>query len=220
MITLAIDTSSNHINITLANQTTILAYKSKKTSDTAEELATIIKQVLLHAKINYDQINYLGIINGPDSFTSIRAALAFGLALSFNSKIQATSVSLIELISYRLPSFVQDYSKAYVVIESFRTNFAYLQAFDRNNEYLTEPNIYSYEQIREIAKKEKQNNSIIWSGNAVKNIFQIFSHSMQNHIILPSFTKKVRGFYLCKYTENKIKKGKKTTLEPLYINIS
>lgn len=104
----------------------------------AEELALSVKNVLDEAKIDFSDVELLGVCVGPGSFTGVRASIAFARALALGNKnLKITGVSAFEVYAEMLNVEKRSVYNA-VIIETKREDF-YFQLFDDKLNKLTEP---------------------------------------------------------------------------------
>jgi len=104
----------------------------------AEELALSVKNVLDGAKIDFSDVELLGVCVGPGSFTGVRASIAFARALALGNKnLKITGASAFEVYAKMLNVEKRSVYNA-VIIETKREDF-YFQLFDDKLNKLTEP---------------------------------------------------------------------------------
>ena len=104
----------------------------------AEELALSVENVLDEAKIDFSDVELLGVCVGPGSFTGVRASIAFARALALGNKnLKITGASAFEVYAKMLNVEKRSVYNA-VIIETKREDF-YFQLFDDKLNKLTEP---------------------------------------------------------------------------------
>lgn len=90
MAILAFDTSTKVLSITLAQRKKILVqYRLNINYTHSEYLLPLIDDAIKIAKLSKEDIEYIGVVKGPGSFTGLRIGLAVakGLNLSLRSKL-------------------------------------------------------------------------------------------------------------------------------------
>jgi tRNA threonylcarbamoyladenosine biosynthesis protein TsaB len=162
MYTLVFDTTGNGVALALYQDGKQLQ-KIEKTMEfgQAEVLAVAVKELLDTAKINFEDVDLLGVCTGPGSFTGVRAGLAFARGLALGSpKLKITGVSAFEVYAQMLEENSRAFYNA-VVIETKREDF-YFQLFDKNLNKLSEPMALTRESI--VDKLKNRQTSFIGDG--------------------------------------------------------
>lgn len=73
-----------------------------ETSNAAQDLIPIIDTLLQRNRLGLSDVNRIGLLNGPGSFTSIRIVIATALGLQTGSNIQIYPFRLDQLLSGEL----------------------------------------------------------------------------------------------------------------------
>lgn len=210
---LAFDTSNNTASVAISEGQNILAYNEElRPSMQAERLLPMIEDTLAYSGLSYQQIDYLGVINGPGSFTGIRIGLAAAQGILLPTKIKGTAVTTFEMAYFRACMQVKIYHKIIVIINAYRAQL-YTQIFDRGGNS-SKALLIDCNAMIELLSKE--NYPITLVGNGIEIIYDQIKH-LPNIIVLPRFTK-VKALHICRYIDNKILKGSPLSpLEALYI---
>jgi tRNA threonylcarbamoyl adenosine modification protein YeaZ len=85
----------------------ISEYASKSANKHVEELCSIVLQTLKQAKISFQELQHIFVIDFPGGYTSLRIGISFANALKFIIKKRITAISKFDIISgirnYKLP---------------------------------------------------------------------------------------------------------------------
>lgn len=121
---LAFDTCLDKMYVVLKDGEKILASKVVETNETkyhSAYLISTIKQVLKENNIKPEDLDAIGINNGPGSFTGIRACVTVARVMAQQLNINAVGVSSLEILSKLAPE-----GKKPLVALDARKNSAYL----------------------------------------------------------------------------------------------
>ncbi len=96
---LLIDSSSKKIEFGYADNNAIVFRKELEPEFNADNLTYFIKDIFVKENIEFNEIEYVGLSNGPGSFTGLRigSAIAKGICFSLGSKLIA--VPTLDLIA-------------------------------------------------------------------------------------------------------------------------
>ena len=210
---LAFDTSNNTASVAISEGQNILAYQEEqRPSMQAECLIPMIEHTLAYSGLSYQQIDYLGVINGPGSFTGIRIGLAAAQGILLSTKIKGTVVTNFEMAYFRTCAQVKNFNKIIVIINAYREQL-YTQTFDREGNS-SAAQLIDCSLLIELLTKE--NSSITLVGSGIEVIYNQIKH-LPNITILPRFSR-IKALHICRYIDDKIlKSGALRPLEPLYI---
>lgn len=210
---LACDTANNTVSVAVSEGQQILAYLEElKPLVQAEKLVGMIEGALGYSRLNYSDIDYLGVTNGPGSFTGIRIGLAAAKGILFGAqKIKATAITIFEIINFRAITQVASCQQSIVLIDAYR-NQLYVQMFHRGNA-ATNPVLLDYQSVIDLLQRQQLHT--ICSGSGV---VRIYDHIKQlSYItILPRFTR-IKSLHLCRYIDLTLNHRTLLSLEPLYI---
>lgn len=213
-IILGFDVSNNTCSVAISAGQSILAYNEDfRPSMQAETLLILIEKALKEAGLNYQQLEYLALTNGPGSFTGIRIGLATTEGILVAAKnIKGLAISNFEITFYRLTRQVKNYQQVLILLNAYRDQTYY--------------HFYSYPSIKGdfglidnnkipelIAPYEDQ--QLICGGNGASNVYHLVSHR-SNITFLPRFSH-INAVHICRYADIKIQKNELDPVEPLYI---
>ena len=213
---LAFDTSTGSTSVAISEGQNILAYaEDNNVSVQAERLIPMIEEVLNSAQLTYQEIDYLGVINGPGSFTGIRIALAAAQGIVFGTNITGCAVTNFDIASYRARLQVKQADKIVVFLNAYR-NQLYVQMFNSQDNLGSTPVLIDVADATKIL--DQLDEQIICTGNGIPLIYDQLQ-TRDNILILPRFSK-IRAFHICRYVdlliEHKLPFG---VIEPLYIRL-
>ena len=210
---LAFDTANNIATVAISEGQRILAYiEELRPSMQAERLINMIESALKYSKLEYRDIDYLGVTNGPGSFTGIRIGLAAAKGILFNSRIKGTSISNFEVANFRATLQAKNYQQSIILLDAYRSQL-YVQIFDNYNNSSSNPLLLDYEAV--INLLQQQQIRTICAGSGIARIYSKIKH-LSFITILPRFSR-VKSIYLCRYIDLTLNKRALLPLEPLYI---
>ena len=91
---LAFDTCFSACSVALQQNSSLIAERLKLLErGHAEEIFPMISEVLSDAKIDWEEIDCLGITNGPGTFTGLRVGLAAARGIALTRKIPISAFS-------------------------------------------------------------------------------------------------------------------------------
>ena len=97
---LAINTTNNLAEVSFKNQDITISKSIQ--SPYSENIMKVVQDVLGEVNKNLSEIDTLGIVTGPGSFTGIRIGMAVIKGLSFGANIPCVSINSFDLISYNI----------------------------------------------------------------------------------------------------------------------
>lgn len=152
MWTLVFDTTANDCAAALLQDTEIKAkYRQEMEFGQAEALLPQIQKMLSEQKLDFANIDLLGVCIGPGSFTGVRSSVAAARAMSLaRPQMAVTGISAFEAYLQAIDDFDLAALNA-VIIETKREDF-YFQLFNGRREKLCEAAAVPYEQIIEQLK--------------------------------------------------------------------
>lgn len=211
---LGFDTSNSCSSVAITSgQQLLVFFEELRPHMQAERILVLIEMALKQAKLKYQDLDYLVTTRGPDSFTSIRIALATATGISMGAKnIKPFAVSNFQLSHYRAIEQVSNCSKIVILLNAHRSQ-VYLQEFDQT-EQQSEAQLMDIEDALQLLRSCPKNTAI--AGNALQIIASEIM-DMDHLIILPRFPR-IKAVHLCRYADEYIKSGKQLhPLQPLYI---
>ncbi|MBQ9270846.1 MAG: tRNA (adenosine(37)-N6)-threonylcarbamoyltransferase complex dimerization subunit type 1 TsaB [Alphaproteobacteria bacterium] len=147
MYTLAFDTTAGGCNIALLQENRVIdCFKEQMEFGQAEVLVPQISEMLRAQKLEFKQLDLLGVCVGPGSFTGVRSSVAAARAFALASpQIAVTGVTAFEAYAHSLDMSELSSLNA-VIIETKRDDF-YVQLFNGRLEKLTDAAALTYEDI-------------------------------------------------------------------------
>lgn len=117
---LSIDTSSKNCSVSVANKGQIvcsLYFYGLTTSSSI--LPNVVSQCLSICNLKFEDIDEIGVVDGPGSFTGLRIGFSYaqGIAASTDFKIKRYSVSKLLLPSVFINKFYPDLTSFYHILQ-------------------------------------------------------------------------------------------------------
>lgn len=211
---LGFDTSNNHCSVAVMQGENIINFEEQLDPNMqAANIIKMIESVLMNSSLQYQDIDYLAITNGPGSFTGIRIALAVAQGITLASQIKPVIFSNFDTSFYRLKEQVATFDNAIIIINAYR-NQIYVQIFD-NLGYPSHPMLIDNENVREYILSQS-NKKIICAGNGIATIYNHICN-IDNLMILPRFVK-IKAIHICRLANEIINNGNiNSQITPLYI---
>lgn len=154
MNTLMMDTSSRNMLVALNASGELYIGEKFNTPKHLETLMPAVDNLLKQKNFNVANIDYLGVIVGPGSFTGIRIAVSTAKAMMMvNRNIKAIAVNALELMA-RSYYNKTGYNEKIAVVVPTTIKKVYLATFD-NKKRITEDSIVEVEQLDNIVKDIK-----------------------------------------------------------------
>ncbi|MEG2348430.1 MAG: tRNA (adenosine(37)-N6)-threonylcarbamoyltransferase complex dimerization subunit type 1 TsaB [Clostridia bacterium] len=186
---LAIDTTTKKAAIAIQKKNKI--YEDSLTNEIthSEKLLPLIANSLDTTNLNLHDLDLLGLINGPGSFTGIRIGIATLKAFAQVNNLNIFSISSTMLIAYK--AYIQRKNSQYFVslidAKNNRVYFSINKILDKS-EKIVISNIYETDnlliddamvKIKEICKdKSIDLKSLVFAGNAINNFkLNLISHN-------------------------------------------
>lgn len=118
---LIIDTSRAGIGLALGtvdNKKTIISEYISTSSESSSgkqsvELPTAVEKFLEKQSLNFSNLNSIGVVVGPGSFTGIRLGIAYAKGLAIGLKIPVLPINTFEI-------YLEEYPDAFVAIDTGR----------------------------------------------------------------------------------------------------
>lgn len=215
MTILAFDTSNNTSSVAISQGQNILAYiEDLNPSKQAEHIVPMIQEVLKLAHLDYRDINYLGVIKGPGSFTGIRIGLATARGILISTKIKGLALTNFAIAYYRAKQQLTYYDEIIVILNAYRSQF-YVQIFDKISE-ATMPQLLDYSEIIKLLSDRQ--GIIACAGNGLELLWNDIK-TITNIIVLPRFPK-IKALHICRLVDDIIRDNKQhlhSDVNPLYI---
>ncbi len=124
--TLAIDTSSNRLQLALIKGNKTTSYVEDVARGHAEIIFDRIERFFASNEITYDDLVRIIVITGPGSFTGLRASIAATRAIGFAKKIPIIGVPTLLALSLGIK-----HKENFTIILDARRNEIYCQGFSK-----------------------------------------------------------------------------------------
>ena len=154
MNTLIMDTSSSNMLVALNASDELIIGKKYNTPKHLETLMPAVDELLTKKNFNVANLDYIGVVVGPGSFTGIRIAVSTAKAMMMvNKKIKAIAVNAMELLYNSYYKKTQDASKVAAIIPT-TIKKVYLAIFE-NGKRLEDDSVVELEHLGEYVKDAK-----------------------------------------------------------------
>ena len=112
MLILAFDTSLESSSLTLSKNRVILSQNIVfQRFGSSEIIISMLKEQIIKAKIEYKDLNFIGISRGPGSYTGIRVGIAVAKGLSLALRIPVVGISSLNIMAYEASKFLKSQSE-------------------------------------------------------------------------------------------------------------
>lgn len=214
MITLTIDTCLKNSIIELKKNDKIYKLQLPQEMNTSENLLVKIEELLTQTSTSLNEINLLGVCEGPGSFTGVRVALSCAKGLLCGLKnLKLQSVNSFEKVAY-----INNITNSAIIILPSGNADLYYGVLNKNAKSCFDFSEYAYAPIEEIISLSNKNNFNIFALSEDKLELEPFVKDNMNSI---NFVSQIQSF--CLVLEDKfLKFGSKdiNSLAPLYIKQS
>ena len=193
---LLIDTALQNASVALAREAEVIAFRgNEQQQDHASWLHPAIKSMLEETEIGISQLNGVGVVAGPGSYTGLRVGMAAAKGICYAQKIPLISVSTLQLLAAAVQEHAQD---VIISLIDARREEVYAGVYDRDlNSLMPEqPMILGPESFQ----KWRIKNQILFTGNCHSKLerhlgIKIFHLTNTNNLIkeLASITYKKWG---------------------------
>lgn len=211
---LAFDTSNATASVAISIDQKIVAYNEEiRPNMQAERLIYMIEQSLNDANFTYNDIDYLGVISGPGSFTGIRIGLATAKAITMSTRILCSTVTNFDIALFRAQMQISNHDNpVFAIILNAMRNQLYFQIFKDNTE--SKCCILDQNAVYNILKDYK--NRVVCAGSGINAIYQQIKH-LKHLKIIPRF-QRIKAIHICRHLNNLMSAGKAIRpIAPLYI---
>jgi len=124
---LTIDTSGSSIRIALANTRGLINHKSVPSKQASKKALFLIDEVLRDSNVSIRELDCIGIVSGPGSFTGLRVGIGIAQGLSMAHQIPLVGVSILELLAKTASKLVG--SDHFLVALKARESEVYIGAY-------------------------------------------------------------------------------------------
>lgn len=219
---LTIDTTTKVTALALAEDGRLVAESFLHTSKThSERLIPVLDQVLEASAWKLQDLDFIGVVRGPGSFTGIRIGIATAQGLAQVLKLPLVGVLSLDTLAWAGNSRREEI----VPILDARKNEWYTAQYHWSEEdqkpvrtrepFAVEPELW----LRELAVQEK---AIVFVGDGiVRYVDKIKSILGEKAVLLPDYLALPRGAYAVRCVWQEWEKGTQRELvEPYYIRLS
>lgn len=182
MYSLSIDTSC-YLQLALYNDNKLVCYYSlaKDQSLISDVVFKYLEQMLEDANIEYHDLQFISVINGPGFFTSLRIAIVIVKILKLAFNFPVFTFNTLDILAQTANSVLTDVAYQYMyVFYNIGSKGGVLGVFDSQLQLINEISYYEIEAINQQLSCT-QNNVVI--SNA-KNLLAEFD---QNNLLLTKF---------------------------------
>ncbi|MDA8229281.1 MAG: tRNA (adenosine(37)-N6)-threonylcarbamoyltransferase complex dimerization subunit type 1 TsaB [Desulfitobacterium hafniense] len=218
---LSIDTTTKVTALALAEDSKVIAEGFLHTNKThSERLIPMLDQLLLAASWKLSDLDFIGVVRGPGSFTGIRIGIATAEGFAQVLNIPVIGVTSLEALAWA--GYGRD--EEIVPILDARKNEWYTARFrwspEDQLECLTQPCAKTHESWLEELKRLDR--TVLFVGDAVPHYKdKIIKFLGARARILPDYLSLPRGAYVsCEVWRQWSEKGFSGTVEPYYIRLS
>ena len=124
---LAIDTSKLQSRVGLKCDSEVLECSSTQKKHASQEILCLIRNVLDEAGVSISDLDGIGVVTGPGSFTGVRIGVAAAQGLSASAGVPLIGVSTMALEAKAASSVMED--GFYLVCHPAKSNEVYLGAY-------------------------------------------------------------------------------------------
>jgi tRNA threonylcarbamoyladenosine biosynthesis protein TsaB len=169
MYILSIDTSF-YSSVALSFGNKIISFsKTQQKAMQSESIVTLIENCLRDAKIDYSDIEVVGLNIGIGSFTGIRVGLSVANSISiYNEKIKMCEVNYFDLLNSRARKQAKKYDYSVVISEYTKIN-SVLKIYDFLNNVVKDMTLLKNEDL--LSEISKLDGKVVLCGSGVHNIF-------------------------------------------------
>lgn len=149
---LTFDTSLNKTYITFGEDENIIISKEISSDDEKYHSAYLIPEIisiLKTEKLTMQNIDTIGINEGPGSFTGIRICTVIARTAAQQLNIKVVPVPSLEILSK-----INSTDKKSLILTDARKNKAYAAIYDKNGQTISEPHAVNVEDIDELVKSD------------------------------------------------------------------
>ena len=220
---LTIDTTTKVTALSLGEEGKLIGEGFLHTGKThSERLIPMLEQLLIAADWQLKDLDFIGVVNGPGSFTGIRIGIATAQGLSQVLKIPMIGIGSLDTLSWAGWGRKEDT----VVILDARKNEWYSARYSwkGNRECLDRPRAVSPEYLA--TELNKLDREFIFVGDAVPKAKEFLEKTLGGKSIIPLECQYLpRGAYAAyeaweKWTAKNITTDNYMTVEPCYIRLS
>ena len=139
---LAIDCCLKFTGVALLTGEDIISIQEELGREQSKYLPFIVRRLMRYHDLNWNDLDYIALTNGPGYFTGIRVGAAYATGLAYACGVKIIPVSTLELLSYTFAKYNGTQQKILTLIYS-----GHGYVYGACEGYL-EPGEYSHEQIK------------------------------------------------------------------------
>ena len=144
---LTIDTSTTHCAVALLHDGVLSERVSAAERQSAQRVLPMISELLVAAKIALSDIDVIGVVAGPGSFTGVRIGVAVAQGLSLSSGVPVVPLSALALLA--MAAIAQGAHGNVLVSEEARDGELYFAAYQHSDQLGVE--LIGREQVATVA---------------------------------------------------------------------
>ena len=166
MLILSFDTSLNSCSLTISKNRKVLSEKILfQNLGSSELIMPILQDQVKKAKIQFKDIDLIGISRGPGSFTGVRVGIAVAKGLALSLKKPIIGFSTLHILAYEA-SINIDNPRDIIVINKARGDELYFQDFNHLAKPKSTPKKITYKELISFLSKKE----FIVTGNLIEHI--------------------------------------------------
>ena len=153
MISLFIDTSNQHLIISIYKNDNVIGYCDEKSdNDLSVKLLPYIDNMLSKNNMKIDDIDNIFVVNGPGSFTGIRIGVTTAKTIAWGKNKKINTISELELLSS-----IETNKKYIVPLIDARRGYVYTAMYDKNGNNIIND---SYQELEKFYTELRNNYDI------------------------------------------------------------
>lgn len=210
MISLFIDTTTNHLRIGLYRDKEQIFFEDEIVkNDLSSKALPKIKEALSKVDLSVNNIDEIYVANGPGSFTGIRVGVTIAKTLAWSLNKPIYTVSELQVLASGTPN------KINIPLIDARRGFVYSAIYDKKLKTLFKEKYISLEELKEEVKNYKKGEVSFLSYDELEGVIEPsidISRLLNNvkfkplnpHLVNPNYLKKTEAEE--KLNDRKIKK--------------
>ena len=230
MLILAFDTTAVTASVALLDNETVIASSSVHNKLThSEKILPMADQMLKNSGYTIDDVELIGVSEGPGSFTGVRIGIATAKGLAFEKNLPIGAVSALEALAWNIVLFTEtDFSQGIIVAPCMdaRRDELYNALFYYDGHTLsrmTEDRPISCSEL--IAELDGHSERIVINGDGAQKLYSYIADNALglNAVMAPELTLRQNAVSVGKLAYRKYLSGETNDvlkISPLYLRTS